>query len=417
MRRGYFFKKNLLSAFSGSFYYIFQAVSRFFKFVFAKRTLLFVTNEQIRSVTFGPSSQLCIFLFLAWVGNLFAQSLNHDKIISEKSKEINRLSEVNGHFESEFGNVNDKLKKINEYLISITGKKHTVKAREENSQDSIEQKPKIEDRKLSKQDKQTFKQIGLVDKQVAKIHDVARNRISHIEKAMVLTGLNMKKIPQQKLQDSIAQVREVKLSAKKLNKRKSSGQGGPLILDNSLGINEGELMSDDELIRHLDKLRFTSEVDYLMALERLVEVMPFSRPMKNYYISSGYGKRIDPITSRRAIHQGLDFVGPKKEPVLSPSQGKVVKAGRYSDYGNAVVLDHGFGIKTRYGHLSKVIVKVGDVVNQGDIIGLQGNTGRSTGAHLHYEVRYKNQALNPSRFIRAGDKLFNSKAKSKYVNS
>lgn len=130
--------------------------------------------------------------------------------------------------------------------------------------------------------------------------------------------------------------------------------------------------------------------------------MPFGKPMKNYHISSSYGTRIDPITGRKARHRGLDFVGVDKEPIISPSDGKVILAGKYSEYGNAVVIDHGFGITTRYGHLSEIKVRKGQIVKTGEVIALQGNSGRSTGPHLHYEVRYKKSPLNPSKFLEAG---------------
>ncbi|MBL6664329.1 MAG: M23 family metallopeptidase [Rickettsiales bacterium] len=149
-----------------------------------------------------------------------------------------------------------------------------------------------------------------------------------------------------------------------------------------------------------------------MTLEKLVEIIPFAKPMKNYYISSGFGTRVDPITNRKARHRGLDFVGPSKEEVYSPSEGKVILAGRFNDYGKAVVIDHGYGITTRYGHLSAVNVKKGDIVKRGQLIALQGNTGRSTGSHLHYEVRYKKSPLNPYNFIQAGELLYKKDNKS-----
>jgi len=95
----------------------------------------------------------------------------------------------------------------------------------------------------------------------------------------------------------------------------------------------------------------------------------------------------------------------------------VILAGKFSDYGTAIVIDHGFGITTRYGHLSQIKVQEGQVVKQGEVIALQGNTGRSTGSHLHYEVRYKDIPLNPRKFLEAGDILFNDEKAPSHVNS
>jgi murein DD-endopeptidase MepM/ murein hydrolase activator NlpD len=209
-----------------------------------------------------------------------------------------------------------------------------------------------------------------------------------------------------------AAIKEISLNGKK---GIADRQGGPLE-ENSLDAALASSNSDeDDIERHLEKVQFTGEIDYLMVLEKLAGVMPFAKPMKNYYISSGFGSRTDPITRRMAPHHGLDFVGVTREKIISPSAGKVILAGRFSDYGNAVVIDHGFGITTRYGHLSEVKVKEGQRVKQGDVLALQGNTGRSTGPHLHYEVRYKNIPLNPRKFLEAGEALFNDGKNPSYA--
>ena len=98
----------------------------------------------------------------------------------------------------------------------------------------------------------------------------------------------------------------------------------------------------------------------------------------------------------------MDFVGAYRAEIYAPAPGKVVRAGRNGAYGLFVELDHGNGVTTRYGHLAKILVKRSQLLKRGDALGLQGNTGRSTGAHLHYEIRYHNKPLNPYKFIKAG---------------
>ena len=132
---------------------------------------------------------------------------------------------------------------------------------------------------------------------------------------------------------------------------------------------------------------------------------PLETPIKQYYISSDFGKRSDPMTKRKSDHKGTDFAGPKNEKILSPSLGVVKIAGNYGAYGKAIIINHGYGIETLFGHLKEIKVKKGQLVKRGEIIGIQGNTGRSTGEHLHYEVRYKSKPLNPIGFIRAGNKI------------
>ena len=199
----------------------------------------------------------------------------------------------------------------------------------------------------------------------------------------------------------------------------TKAQGGPLseVPEIEDALASSNLSNDDLLESRLEKVKFISEIDHLMLLEKLVNAIPLARPMKNYYVSSGFGKRVDPLTGRRAVHKGLDFVGVTHEKIISPSSGKVVLAGRFSDYGKAIVIDHGYGITTRYGHLHSVKVKPGQIVKKGEVIALQGSTGRSTGQHLHYEVRYKNTPLNPKRFLEAGDTLSSRKKTVNYADS
>ena len=117
------------------------------------------------------------------------------------------------------------------------------------------------------------------------------------------------------------------------------------------------------------------------------------------WVTSDFGVRLDPYTSDRVMHSGMDIAGAHGKEVISPSDGTVVFAGLEGGYGNVLVLDHGYGIKTRYGHLSALKVKAGEKVKRGQAIAAVGNTGRSTGPHLHYEVRVNGIAQNPRKFI------------------
>jgi murein DD-endopeptidase MepM/ murein hydrolase activator NlpD len=117
------------------------------------------------------------------------------------------------------------------------------------------------------------------------------------------------------------------------------------------------------------------------------------------WVTSDFGVRLDPYTSERVMHAGMDIAGPHGKEVIAPSDGTVVFAGLEGGYGNVLVIDHGYGIKTRYGHLSAVKVKAGEKVKRGQTIAALGNTGRSTGPHLHYEVRVNGIAQNPRKFI------------------
>jgi murein DD-endopeptidase MepM/ murein hydrolase activator NlpD len=117
------------------------------------------------------------------------------------------------------------------------------------------------------------------------------------------------------------------------------------------------------------------------------------------WLTSGYGSRSDPFTGRPASHPGLDISGNTGDPVYATADGRVASAGRTGDYGNLVVLEHAFGLTTRYGHLSRIGVAPGAQVKRGDVIGYVGSTGRSTSSHLHYEVWANGRAVNPLKLL------------------
>jgi murein DD-endopeptidase MepM/ murein hydrolase activator NlpD len=117
------------------------------------------------------------------------------------------------------------------------------------------------------------------------------------------------------------------------------------------------------------------------------------------WVTSDFGTRIDPYTAERKMHQGMDIATPHGQTVYTPSDGTVVFIGSEGGYGKVLVIDHGYGVKTRYGHLSEVTVHLGDRVKRGDRVANVGNTGRSTGPHLHYEVRVNGIPENPRKFI------------------
>lgn len=134
----------------------------------------------------------------------------------------------------------------------------------------------------------------------------------------------------------------------------------------------------------------------------ILRAIPVGRPLgERYELSSGFGTRLDPFTRSPALHSGLDFRAPSGTPVRAVAAGKIIDAGPNGGYGRMVEIDHGYGITTRYAHLSSIAVNDGDSIEKGAVIGHVGTTGRSTGPHLHYEVRIDDDAADPMRFVRA----------------
>ncbi len=141
-------------------------------------------------------------------------------------------------------------------------------------------------------------------------------------------------------------------------------------------------------------------------LTRTLALVPYRKPViGEVEFTSGFGVRVDPFVGRPAMHTGLDFRAQSGDPVRVTANGKVVNAGWAGGYGRMVEVDHGNGLSTRYGHLSEINVKVGEYVKIGQVVGLVGSTGRSTGPHLHYETRIHGEAVDPQKFLRAGVRL------------
>jgi len=141
-------------------------------------------------------------------------------------------------------------------------------------------------------------------------------------------------------------------------------------------------------------------------LTHAISSIPLRKPVDgDIDPASGFGVRMDPFTSSPAMHTGLDLHGETGDPVRATADGKVTSAGWSGGYGRVIDIDHGNGMSTRYGHLSAIDVRVGQSIRTGQIIGRIGSTGRSTGPHLHYETRVRGGAVDPQKFLRAGQKL------------
>ena len=181
------------------------------------------------------------------------------------------------------------------------------------------------------------------------------------------------------------------------------GQGGPApskALSEEISFKDFETRLAD-ISRSLDdrgdKLGMYDSV--LMAGRLAAKAIPTTLPVVTGYHSSNFGYRIDPFNGHQAFHTGVDFIAAPGSEVLAAAGGVVSAAEVHSEYGNMIDVDHDNGLTTRYAHLSKMIVKVGDIVLKGQRLGELGQTGRATGPHLHFEVRQNSVPLNPNRFL------------------
>ncbi|HKI74163.1 MAG TPA: M23 family metallopeptidase [Pseudomonadales bacterium] len=180
------------------------------------------------------------------------------------------------------------------------------------------------------------------------------------------------------------------------------GLGGPE------SATEGAPYSPPDYMQQLSKLSkdIESREQQLSVLETLLvnrkikdDRFVAGRPVEKGWISSRFGMRIDPFNGRREFHPGIDFAGKLGTKVYAVAAGVVVFAGKYAGYGKMVEINHGGGFVTRYGHHEKLLVKAGDIVKKGQVIGLMGSTGRSTGPHVHFEVYKNGRVVDPSAYI------------------
>lgn len=215
---------------------------------------------------------------------------------------------------------------------------------------------------------------------VYRLAERAADSIAEAERIVALTGIDPKTM--------LRSVRSLP----------TSDLGGPFVpMDRSLKPTEPTQSAMALLDLQLDRWE---------ALQQLLRATPFAPPVDTYTVTSGFGPRSDPFTQAMSMHQGMDLSAPKRTPVYAPAPGTVVFASRKDRYGKMIEIDHGMGIVTRYAHLDEIAVKPGDVVGFRTRIGKVGNTGRTSGSHLHYEIAVKGKQLDPQRFMDVGKHLF-----------
>jgi len=216
------------------------------------------------------------------------------------------------------------------------------------------------------------------------IEERARAKSKEIRRVLAATGVNADRLlPPTKITNTLI------------------AQGGPFI--------DASNISDatSNFFRHANRAGFA--VDELTELENVVRGVPLSSPLTvSRRYTSGFGVRRDPINGRSANHHGIDFAAAWAAPIVATAAGKVKYAGTRSGFGRVVEIDHGNGFVTRYAHMNRYVVKTGDQVKLHQKIGELGNSGRSTGPHVHYEVLFKGRPVNPQRFIEAGRYVFES---------
>ena len=216
--------------------------------------------------------------------------------------------------------------------------------------------------------------------------------LARIEARQIRFAEKMTKVAHARTIKAEAAIRQFGLNPAVLARQARNAQGG--LFEPFFGKGKKD-------IRDPRFLKLAAALGRMDAMERALAAIPTAMPAASMIMSSGFGYRADPFTGAGAMHAGLDFKGPIGTPILAAAEGKVVMAGFNGGYGNTIEIRHANGLVTRYAHLSGLNVRRGQMGDRGVQIGRMGSSGRSTGSHLHFEVRLNGQAINPRKFLEA----------------
>ncbi len=233
--------------------------------------------------------------------------------------------------------------------------------------------------------------------------NVLQNRLGQLEKTHISTLDNLKKLTDKSIDEYKSLVRLTGLNVNKLTNSYNElysirGIGGPFFPADMDDLPGNKLKYDLTILEN--------NITEWQLLKQIVRYLPLASPLTSYYVSSGFGKRRDPFNKRWAAHYGIDLAGQLKSPIFATAAGVVSFVGNKGRYGRLIEIKHNGNITTKYGHLNKILVKRGQKVKPYQKIGLLGNSGRSSGAHVHYEILFKGKPMNPHKFIKAGRYVF-----------
>lgn len=363
--------------------------------LFSTRNVIIVSEHKIDHHQVSGRTQILVgalvigfFSFVSYMSGSYmaAQSLLDDKEkkLQQVSTDKNRIDEEFTLLRRDLSKLRDNGQELKEYGRILD----THQAKKEAAAGTIA---------TSTQDSPMMARIDYLERRIAEIsgeneqlisaiRERTGNKLDFYEDLISSTGINLESLEQQvskthkdKVADS---AKTVKASANPEN------QGGPYVPSKDFSEQDKQLLGN---------------IDRLMVLRNILDVLPTEKPVRGAKEMSPFGIRQDPFTGHPAMHTGLDLAAPSGARITAANNGIVTKADAFSSYGNAVDIDHGYGISTRYGHLSQILVTEGQRVRKGQVIGIQGSTGRSTGEHLHFEVRYNDRPLNPANFLKAGE--------------
>lgn len=417
--------------------------------LFPERQIHLRTGGQVTYVKLSRGSQMSVLLLfltvIGWTAFTSTSYVIHDRVLSSKDNQITNarlayrslLNEVSG-YQKKFTSVTHDLEENHALMLGLVEQNTSLQQNLRSVKNKLGATEDEREKVIATSEylKGQLKDIDEEMRSVTDHNDDLKENLEAIETDMqtALSERNQALFKSNRMRRNIAELetrlagmqeteheavqrltngtlsfiesmqKVVKLTGLKVGKllladgAASEGQGGPFIEVKPDDLPAGQIKAD---LTALDGYLQHSE-----ALQGVMSKLPLTAPLDSYRVTSSYGKRRDPINKRWAAHYGLDLGATFKAPVYATAPGVVTFVGWKGKYGKLIEIDHGAGIKTRYGHLHKTLVKKGQKINYRENIGQLGSTGRSTGAHLHYEIAFRGKARNPMKFIKAGRYVF-----------
>lgn len=392
---------------------------RVFGRLFCKRSIIIIAEHKTQHVPFSSRTQIVgvvgVLCLITWASYSSGSYMAAQRILEEKEKKLASTARENMRVSAEFTLLKSDLMKL--ATASKTGKTADyAKALAEQYSSVSPSTPASKNEvgeEVTAQYEAVFKRVEYLDNKVrelqtthdemmADIKSATGGKIRELERVIARTGVgpdvlekaaDAKRAEDDRRREKYGRIEGAAAApANSKDDKNSGGQGGPFV-----PVRESVLKTQET------ELYFN--IKRLMTLNDVVTALPLNVPLidKAYRQTSGFGGRIDPFGRGSAFHSGVDLAGPEHAKVVATNDGRVEFAGWKSAYGNVVDIKHEYGISTRYAHLERLLVQPEQMVKKGQVIGIQGSTGRSTGHHLHYEVRYQGQAINPINFLKAGE--------------
>ncbi|MEX2455315.1 MAG: peptidoglycan DD-metalloendopeptidase family protein [Rhodospirillaceae bacterium] len=416
------------------------------------RQIILRTGAHVRYVSVSRYVQAISLLLLLALGagavHVTVSYFSHDRSLSVKEEELavresayRALKQELEQARRQFGDVTDSLEKNHKGLVELIGQNRTLKAslgalREEVAR-SEERRDRAESEKaelaarvaalesrLERSDErnrtlsQDLRASGaklasaLQDKSVAHEHGMSLSeRLGELQQRLAVLRDSQASLVGRVAETSNAEIRRLSgvlettgIAVESFLEEQGLpvvGTGGPF----EAAARDGSEPAGDDTF-DVAVLKAGNMLDRLEGLQRIVRALPLAAPLDYYHVSSDYGVRADPINGKSAMHRGIDFGAKYRAPILAPAPGTVTFAGWRGNFGRFVEIDHGNGIVTWYGHLRRITVKRGEKVEFRTMIGQMGNSGRSTGTHLHYEIHVNGKSVDPLKFLKAGNNVF-----------